>query len=636
MYFNMKNILKITSAALLGSAVFFQSCSKFEEINRDPFGANADQVQVQYFINNAIVSAQMDPHIAERVFVLYWTTAGHMQFGGGISSGNHDDGWSSDYYGRSYMSGWLSAINSAIQVADEQIEGGTGFAYTPNLKEVARIWRAYLMSEAADTFGPIPVDGFQGANPTYSNLQDVYSFLLAELADASAKLDLGVTATDISRFDPAYGYDFAKWQKYANSLRMRLAMRLSEADPAKAQTEFEAAAALPHITTADEIFQVAERPGWDALTGVMTRGWNHFNLPATLNNLYLGLGGVSSAEQLGASYGDYIKPEDYVGIKYDQHFTTLTNEPTAGYWFDGLPHSIDPRAYKIFAIPGDESHPQYPTYATLDTERDLMNSNGSVFKTVDVSYTWNGFANGSWGARGSLNNVYSYPGATPRLNNQFRNSENKRIFFGPWESYFLIAEAAVRGWSVPMDGQTAYEAGIAASFAHWGVESHLADYLSSTDYNMAGTSVSWSHTTEPPATHAMDFIDGYTGDSGVANIPYPDNELYQDGAVKNDHLTKIITQKFIAQVPWLPLETWNDHRRLGLPFFENPAVEDPMAGLPDLNRNNYMNSNIRFFPQRVRYPSTIPNSNPEGYQSAVSALGGPDEVLTPLWWAQQQ
>src|SRR5690606_26723297 len=103
---------------------------------------------------------------------------------------------------------------------------------------------------------------------------------LSELTDASTKLDLAVSASSISRFDPAYGYDFAKWQKYANSMRMRLAMRLSEVDAGKAQAEFEAAAALPHITTAADMFQVAEQPGWDGLTGVMTRTWNHFNISA--------------------------------------------------------------------------------------------------------------------------------------------------------------------------------------------------------------------------------------------------------------------------------------------------------------------------------------------------------------------
>lgn len=624
-------------ATLAGGLLFFPSCSNFEDMNIDPFGANSSQVQVEYFINNAIVGSQQDPHIAERIFVLYWTTAGHFAYGGGISGGTHDDGWSSDYYGRGYLSGWLSAVNSAITVGEEQIEANTAAAYTPNLVQVARIWRAYLMSEAADTFGPIPLDGYQGQKPTYSTLQDVYYFLLEELKDASSKLDLSVSASSISRFDPAYGYDFSKWQKYANSMRMRLAMRLSEVDPAKAQSEFEAAASLPIITALDETFEVDEQPGWDGLTGVFTRTWNHFNLSATLNNLYVGLGGVPSASQLGASYASHIKAADYVGVKYDNHFATLTNNPVAGYWFDGLPHAIDPRAYKIFCIPGDVNGADYPTYSTLESTRNLLNTNGNgnVFKEINLAYTWNGVTNGAWGTKGTFNQVYAYPEGSPRLNNKFRNSDNSRVFFAPWESYLLIAEAAIRGWAAPLDGKTAYETAIDRSFAYWGVSAHAADYKSSTAYNNNGTSVSWDHTTEPPASRTMNYVDGYTGNNATTNIAYPQNDIYQNGTVKNDLLTKIITQKFIAQVPWLPLETWNDQRRLGLPFFVNPAIEGPITNLPDLNQSNYMTSSIKFFPQRITYPSSIRSTNIDGYNDAISALGGEDNPRTPLWWAQK-
>lgn len=620
----------------MGTLLLFPSCSDFEEINIDPFGANAQQVQVQYFINNAIVGAQQDPHIAERIFVLYWITAGHFAHGGGISTGTHNDGWTVDYYSRGYLSGWLAAINGAITVGEEQIAAGTGADYTPNLVQVSRIWRAYLMSEAADMFGPIPLDGYSGERPTYSTVEQVYSFLLTELADASAKLDLSIDASAVNDFDKAYGFDFAKWQKYANSLRMRLAMRLSEVDPAKAQAEFQAAASGPYISAADDIFSVEERPGWDALTGVFTRAWNHFTLSATLNNLYSGLGGVSTTDQLGASYAAHVKPADYIGIRYQNHFTTMTNDPYAGHWFDGLPHSIDPRAYKIYNIPGDVTAANYPTYSTLPTTRNLMDPNDSdeVFKAINASFTWNAPVNGAWGAKGALNQVYSYPGTLPRLNQTFRTSDNDRVFFGPWESYFLIAEAAVRGWTVPMAGKAAYEAGIDRSLAYWGADAHASAYKSSTAYNRVGTSVSWDHTTEPPASRPMNYIDGYTDAAGTASVPYPVNNLYQNGTVKNDLLTKIITQKFIAQVPWLPLETWNDHRRLGLPFFSNPAVEGPIVNLPDLNSGSYMNSSIKFFPQRVNYPSSLRNANPEGYDQAVSALGGPDAVLTPLWWAK--
>ena len=636
----MKKINKLLTTTL-AAATLFAGCSKFDEINENPFGAGPQQVQVEYFINGSIIGAQQDPHIAERIYVLYWMTAGHMNWGGGISSGGYNDGWSSDYWSRGYMSGWLSAINSAIEVAETQIASGNIKEYTHNLLQVARIWRVYLMSELADTFGPIPLDGFKGQNPSYSSVQEVYYYLLDELKSASSELDLNVVAgANLTKFDPAYGFDFAKWQKYANSMRMRLSMRLSEVDANKAKTEFEAAAAGPYINTADATFKVAERGGWDPLSGVMTREWNPFFISATLNNLYIGLGGIESTDQLNASYAGYVKPANYIGIRYEDQFTTLTNDPSAGYWLDGLPNVIDPRAYKAFIIPGDFTNPNfnaYPSWTTSarTTERNLMNPDGSVFKTINAAYTWNASVNGDWGAKGSRNQLRAFEGTMPRLANNFRNSTNSRIFFAPWESEFLIAEAAVRGWNVSKSAQQAYEDGIRASFEYWNLSAWVAEYLASQSYNRAGTSVNWGHTAEPPATHTMTYVNGKTNAPGTVEIKYPDNHLYENGSVKNDALTKIITQKFLAQVPWLPLETWSDHRRLGLPFFENPAVENPLPNMPTLNAGNIMTSRVQNFPQRVRYPSSLANTNAEGYQQAVNALGGPDDVMTPLWWAQK-
>lgn len=626
---------------LLTTTLLLASCKKFEQINVDPYAANAEQAQTEYFINGSIIGAQMNPDVAERSFVLYWKTAGHQHSNGGISSGSYNDGWTSAYYDK--ISAWLNSANTAIQIGEGQIANGTAKAYTPNLVQVARIWRAYLMSELSDNFGPIPAKAFDGVNPEFSDVKTIYYYLLTELKDASTKLDLTVSNTPaLIKLDPAYAYDYAKWRKYANSMRMRLAMRLSEVDAAKAKTEFElAVAGGDFIKATDETFQVAERAGWDDLTGVMSREWNPQFISASLNNIYLGLGGIKTETQLGSSYLSSIKPANYLGLKLDDHFTSKTNNPSAGYWFDGLPNVIDPRAYKTFIIPGDFSNANFNSYPswTTDAKNTIRNLNGdaanSVVKVIDAKNTWNASNTGDWGAKGTKNEVRAYEGTMPRLSNQFRASASKRIFFAPWESYFLLAEAAERGWVTPMGGKAAYEAGILSSFEYWGVTSTIGNYLASEDFNRVGTSVSWDHVTEPGASHAMDYINGYTNVAGVANVLYPVNNLYKNGTVKNDHLTKIITQKFIAQTPWLPLEAWNDQRRLGLPFFENPAIENVLPNLPALNNSNYMTSNVKFFPQRLRYPSSLQITNKPGYLQAVSALNGPDEVLTPLWWAKK-
>lgn len=631
----MKTIItKIGIGLVLGSSL--ASCSKFDEINTDPTAANIEQVQVEYFINNSIISAQQDPHIAERIFVYHWKSAARQHQMNFFTTGNYSDDYTNDYW--RYVSNWLNYVNQAIKVAEDKENNGSAQPYNHNLKQVARIWRAYLMSELSDNFGPVPINGFQGINPDFNSVKDVYYWALTELADAVQSMDMTVpNATDISGYDVAYGYNWEKWVRYGNSMRMRLAMRLSEVDPNKARTEFEDAVKdATFIQAQNDNFTVAEKDGWDGLTGVMSRSWNSQPLSATMNNLMIGLGGVESEDVLGDHLKASIKPAGYIGVKYDQHFSLLTNDPSRGYWLDGLPNKIDPRAYRAFFIPLDVNSSTFFRYGGYENQ--LRNPKAALTNadSVNYQYTWNAYATGDWGAKGSRNYLRGVFGTNPALANDFRNSRNSRIFFASWESYFLIAEAALRGWSTPMSAEQAYEQGIKESFAYWGLTSYVDEYIESQEYNRVGSSVKFSHTAEPGTGFTVRYIDGYSKREGTATIAYPSNTLYKNGTVRNDQLTKIITQKYIAQFPWLPLEAWNDHRRLGLPFFENPAIENPLPNMPALNSGNYLTNSVNFFPQRQRYPSSLRTSDPEGYEQAVSFLGGGDDVFTPLWWAIQK
>ncbi|AYD49198.1 SusD/RagB family nutrient-binding outer membrane lipoprotein [Arachidicoccus soli] len=642
----IKSGLLITTALVVAAG-----CSKFDALNVKPDAANASQVQVEYFIDNSIIHNQQNPSTSERAFILYWQAAGHQisdADGETFSWGAYSDEWIGEYYAE--MSESLQYINSAVTVANQQLANGTAKLYTNNLLQVARIWRAYLMSELSDCFGPIPINAFQGVNPQFSSVKTVYYYMLDELKDATSKIDVNVDGSSIKNEDPAFGYDFDKWERYGNSLRLRLAMRLSEVDPAKAKAEFEDADKGKLMTDNSGIFQIQEKPGWDDLSGVYTRSWYVLPIGVSLNNLMLNLGGVKSSDllpgvitqNLTAAQAN-VKPADYIGERFPNQFSTMTNDPSAGYWLDGLPYTIDPRAYQMFYIPGNFNSPTYPAagavnQTTLGYLRDL---NGKKIDSLDATYTWNPVPDGDLGTKGGpantndLNNIYvAANGYVPSLVNSFRTQTAKRVFFAPWETYFLLAEAAVRGWSTPIDGRTAYNDGISSSFQYWGVSQYLTAYLASTDYNRAGTSVSWDNTTEPGNTHTMNYVDGMSGTPGTVPIKYPVNNLYKNGSLRNDLLTKIITQKFIAQTPWLPLEAWSDHRRLGLPFFENVVAEKNIPTLPDLTASTYMTASIKFLPQREPYPSSLKNSDAVGYKQAVDSLGGDDAVLTPLWWAQ--
>lgn len=96
----------------------------------------------------------------------------------------------------------------------------------------------------------------------YKSIEDIYDFIISELKDAAGKIDVNADMSAITseKTDAFYDGDASKWIKYANSLRLRYAMRLSAVDQAKAKAAFEDAASTNNfITTQDEIAQVQEK-----------------------------------------------------------------------------------------------------------------------------------------------------------------------------------------------------------------------------------------------------------------------------------------------------------------------------------------------------------------------------------------
>ena len=113
----------------------------------------------------------------------------------------------------------------------------------PNTNAALRIHRVYLMSILTDTYGDIPCSeaglGFiEGiSNPKYDKQEDIYNWLFAELKDCVSQLGTG--SDRISGDVTSLNGDTDLWKKYANSLILRFAMRISDVNPALAQQEFE-------------------------------------------------------------------------------------------------------------------------------------------------------------------------------------------------------------------------------------------------------------------------------------------------------------------------------------------------------------------------------------------------------------
>ena len=527
----INRILALTA----GAVALLASCSDFEEINKNPKAASASDLKPYWALDKAIVSDQQNPNDAERVFVLYWGDIARLD--GENSSravGRSNDEWAGCLY--NLTRNCVTSTNNAIKIADDAIAGGelgereTGVFN--NVKAASRIWRVYLMTEFVDSFGCFTTD-FESTSPEYKSVEECYKFMLAELAESVAAIDVNFPAsTDAEKKgDPAYQLDPAKWKNFGISMWMRLAMRLSEVEPATAKAEFEkAVAAGPGIRTIDGTFRIQEKSGWWDLSGVMSRTWDWLTLSMTTANLMTNLGGAKAEdilkdpgkrfyknaplkpEAVAETYGPYIKDAStYLGVHMvdkdgNNLYESNTDSPTWGYFFDGIPSKLDPRALVYFTLPSDYSNRIETGYASFPNSTAPLNvaldkANNSL--QINTSFAWNGLiagygrddkakGNGLVDASGG-----NYGKTYPALAERYRNSKEFRVFFGPWETYFLLAEAAVRGWNAGMGAQAAYEAGIKASFEYLNVDANYEAYINSEDYNRVGTSVKFTHTEDP-------------------------------------------------------------------------------------------------------------------------------------------
>ncbi len=137
-----------------------------------------------------------------------------------------------------FYAGPLADLQKIIELCQNNPSAAVLLSGTPtNQIQIARILKAYLFSVLTDRYGDIPYfDALKGNGQVkYDKQQLIYNDLFKELKEANAAFQTNGTAI---LGDIIYNGDIAKWKKFANSLRLILAMRLSKVDPAKGKSEF--------------------------------------------------------------------------------------------------------------------------------------------------------------------------------------------------------------------------------------------------------------------------------------------------------------------------------------------------------------------------------------------------------------
>lgn len=262
----MKNSILNLSKTILATAligVVSIGCTQdFDEINDNP---NLTQSPLSYGVFNA--ANKMVTDATRNSFESGRVTLPWVQYS---AQTNYTE---EDRYQYRLTSGdalWRNLYTAAAnykKVIDQNtdpVTAGPTSAYGPNANQIAasRIMLSYVFLQLADTFGDIPYYSYgsddpdfqalaveETLKPVFASQAKVYADILKELKEAS---EMAVPGKVFTGGDVLFG-DAAKMKKFANSLRLRVGMRVKGVVPGAEAHMAEAVAAGVMTSNADNV-----------------------------------------------------------------------------------------------------------------------------------------------------------------------------------------------------------------------------------------------------------------------------------------------------------------------------------------------------------------------------------------------
>lgn len=230
---------KIIAACLIAS-ILSGGCTKdFDNVNTDPTLITKDLMKpallLTYVQKNSAFEVATQSIISE--FSGYYTNPAS---GNIFLNRNFGDPFSSYY--RDYLINITEAIR--LTATDPTLQ---------NQNAMSRIYKAWLFYQLTDAYGDIPY--FEAVNdilelntqPVYDSQDAIYKDIFKELKEAAAALSDDASQKSFGSADLLMGGDPDKWRRFANSLRLRLALRVRYADAALAQENISDVIAAPLI-----------------------------------------------------------------------------------------------------------------------------------------------------------------------------------------------------------------------------------------------------------------------------------------------------------------------------------------------------------------------------------------------------
>ncbi len=287
------NIISPFFLAALVMGIMTGCTKKFSKINSDPttFGVLPSATIPKAFARAEWQGVYADPGNYEVIHSLYtdlWCQ--YFLDGGGFPGDRYvlDQTLVIFSWNLTYTVNWPS-----LKIV---IDGTEGTA--PAANAIAKIWKTYIFHQQSDLYGPIPYfqAGLGLLSIPYDAQESIYKDLFNTLDSAVMTLKAAdQTETPFGTDDLIFQGSIPRWLRFASSLRLRLALRVSGVDAALGQAEAAKSVADGLMTTNDDNAFVAVGP--NSINGLAAEApWENMRMTSSMISYLKGYNDPRMAE----------------------------------------------------------------------------------------------------------------------------------------------------------------------------------------------------------------------------------------------------------------------------------------------------------------------------------------------------
>ncbi|MDF2158327.1 SusD/RagB family nutrient-binding outer membrane lipoprotein [Algoriphagus sp. CAU 1675] len=271
-------ILNKMTGLMLASLMFATSCSEQDLLDLNINKNAVENIDMQYLFSLGTLRIGGEYENTRANMLYAATMIQHTASTAGYFSG--DKYFYSAQYSGAYMETHYTGV---VRLFSEVIRKTADDPNEVNVNAAATILRVFDLLRMTDMYGDIPytqagygLEGEENWFPTYEPQKEVYYKMIDDLKAARDKFSPSARALGTQDF--IYGGDLDKWKKFANSLLMRMAMRMSNVDPEKAKAVFTEANSSGAFSSNDDIAFIHYAPGPQGVNrnGLNDGYWNTY------------------------------------------------------------------------------------------------------------------------------------------------------------------------------------------------------------------------------------------------------------------------------------------------------------------------------------------------------------------------